>query len=300
MTYQNFIEQTIEEISPSFDAGTDIRAQTITKNNGLNPMALIISEPNNNIFPTIYLDEYYERAKKGEDIKKLSSDILDVYHKHKIDGQMDISCLGDFSKISSRVILRLVNKKQNEKLLLEIPWEEYLDLALIACIYYDTPAEIYAGSIISNNHIQMWNIKKELLFEEARNNLPSLLPAKIKSFPDFFKEEMEIDAPALENQMDDNPQMNMHILTNNVNTHGAVCMTYPNIIKEYADSVKSNVFIIPSSIHEVLLLPQGDNSLNMAELSDLVKEVNQTHVSPGDYLSDHVYLYHREKNSISY
>lgn len=294
MTYQNFIDETIETLIPRFPTETDIRSEIILKNNGISPKALIISEPGSNVFPTIYLDEFYNRVENGESTKDVASDIYDVYERHKIEGMLDVSCLSDFEKIKHRIVYRLVNRDRNAELLKKVPWEPYLDLALVYCINFECPKEVYAGSVVHLEHLNSWDISTDTLRSHALENTHILMKPDLRALPDFLNE------IAGEVIMDEGDRKSyMHVLTNEIRAHGAVCLTYPGIIKEFAGEMESDVFILPSSIHEVMLLADDGNT-TMEELNKLVNEVNETQVDPVEILSDHAYVYRRELDKIEY
>ena len=89
----------------------------------------------------------------------------------------------------------------------------------------------------------------------------------------------------------------INILTNTNRTNGAGVILYPNVLKEFAEEMGHDFYIIPSSIHETILLPMlGDD---WEALSQMVKEVNATQLAPEEVLSDHVYEYRRSKNVVS-
>lgn len=86
-------------------------------------------------------------------------------------------------------------------------------------------------------------------------------------------------------------------MTNEAKTNGAITILYPNALKNLADRIHSDVVILPSSVHEVILLPlQRDH--NVKELRDAVYEINRRELDREDFLSDNVYLYRRDTGSI--
>lgn len=294
MTFQSFIDDIIKTIRPAFCSDTEFKDETILKNNGQKLRALIISEPGNNIFPTIYLDDYYNKFNAGENIESISKEIICAYKHYKIDGEIDVSCFRDFDRMKNRIVMRLINKEKNEDLLVNIPWIPFLDLAIIFTIYFETPSEVYAGTIIHNNHMKDWNTSVEEIFELSKSNSAKLLPCDLRSMPDFLNDmvgEVIVDNSDMKNYM--------YVLTNSVKTHGAACMAYNSVIEEFARKMDSDVFVLPSSIHEVMLLCDNDD-MSLNGLSELVHEVNATQVSEGDYLSDHAYLYKRETKEYLY
>lgn len=82
----------------------------------------------------------------------------------------------------------------------------------------------------------------------------------------------------------------LHVLTNSAGLHGAACILYPRILKNFAELVKDDVYILPSSIHEVLLTPVS-SSPSVQELNQIVSEINELDVPAEDRLSNHVYCY---------
>lgn len=294
MTYQKFIHQTIEAVASDFPENTDFITEKIQKNNGVTLQALIIKTPETNIYPTLYMDEFYNRAKNGECIDIISEDILKLYNHCKVESPVDTSCLSDFSKIKKRLTVRLINREKNEGLLSDVPWEPFLDLAVVPAIHFDTPEGIYAESIIHNHHLKEWDITPEKLMCYARDNTPKILPGFLESIPEYLNDIAgEVVIP------ESNGDNCLYVLTNSERTNGAACLLYPDILKDFAEKHKSNVFIIPSSVHEVMFLKEDADS-SMDNLSALIREVNETQVSEVEFLSDHAYLYNRCTGEIEY
>lgn len=91
-------------------------------------------------------------------------------------------------------------------------------------------------------------------------------------------------------------ELNMYVLTNSIRTNGATCISYPDILKDFADKHQSDVYIIPSSIHEVILLPEKD--LEIDGFNQMIAEVNRKELDPTEVLSDHMYMYSRSEDKI--
>ena len=89
----------------------------------------------------------------------------------------------------------------------------------------------------------------------------------------------------------------MYVLTNQNKLNGASCILYEHLLELFADRLGADLYILPSSVHEVILIPATSDT-SFAELSRMVKEVNETQVSPEEILSDHVYYFSRNSRSI--
>ena len=87
----------------------------------------------------------------------------------------------------------------------------------------------------------------------------------------------------------------MYILSNTCGINGATVVLYEDILKDFAGKIQEDVIILPSSIHEVLLVPNSKVH-DIEEMKAMVEHINRTEVSKTDVLSDNVYLYSREKN----
>jgi hypothetical protein len=82
----------------------------------------------------------------------------------------------------------------------------------------------------------------------------------------------------------------LYILTNNRCINGAAYLAYDDVISDFAHQINSSLFILPSSIHELLLLPAPDDG-DKGYLNEMVQDINKFVVSDFDYLSDCVYYY---------
>jgi hypothetical protein len=90
----------------------------------------------------------------------------------------------------------------------------------------------------------------------------------------------------------------MYVLTNRSHYYGAACMLYPKLLKCIGEGLDSNFYVLPSSVHELIIL-QDLGMEDAATLMDMVKEVNATEVKEEEVLSDSVYYYDREKEGLS-
>ena len=120
MNYQEFLTTIKTQLSLRIDADATLDIRRFTKNNGTDLDGLIIFRPNLNISPTIYLNPYYHRYLQGVPMEDIYTDILITYQEHLPSEDIDVSFFTDFSKAKKLVTMRLVNYKQNEKMLQEI------------------------------------------------------------------------------------------------------------------------------------------------------------------------------------
>ena len=82
----------------------------------------------------------------------------------------------------------------------------------------------------------------------------------------------------------------LRVLSNVKRVHGAICMLYPDVLENLAQEEQRSFYILPSSVHEVILLADTGSGLP-GELKAMIAEVNSTQVAPEEVLSDSLYYY---------
>ena len=127
-----------------------------------------------------------------------------------------------------------------------------------------------------------------MLYEAARENTPRLLKARLGAMGDFLREEE--DAGFLKGP-------GLYVLTNREHQNGAASLLYEGMLKRCAKTCGGNFFVMPSSIHEVILMPY-QSGVEVGQLKDIVREGNQTQVAPQEILSDSVYFYSQDRKKL--
>lgn len=295
MKYQEFIENIKEHIQSQFDASHRVIVQPVIKNNGTVYDGLIVIDPILNISPTIYLNPYYHRFLSGVAIEDIYEEILNTYRENLPTEDFDISSFKDFEKAKDHIIIKLVNKEQNKELLEDVPFVPFYDLAMIFVVAVCDFMNEFATILIHNQHLSLWDINVDELYEIGIKNTPALLS--------YHFEPMEKALERLDDSSITFPtDLNMYLLTNHVKIHGATCMIYPGLLKQLADELEDNLIIIPSSIHEALIIPYEAcvNEYTISDFNDMVLDVNETQLTDDEVLANHVYFYIRSDDKLIY
>lgn len=87
------------------------------------------------------------------------------------------------------------------------------------------------------------------------------------------------------------------MLSNDLNIFGANGILYKDIIAKEAKKLNTDIYLIPSSIHEFLIQPVS-NILKPKDLKEIIKDANEHVIDPEDYLSDSLYIYKLETDTI--
>ena len=297
----NFIKENILSYLPSEYAPSSVALSKVTKNNeSLN--SLTVSSPASNVSPTIYLNGFFEQYEAGTDIKEILSQISKMRVMHEMNSDFDVSSITDFDCVRDQILPRLYGTQSNAELLADRPHRLMDDLAITYCVTLGDRPDGFMSIPITNDLLNSWNTDEETLFLLAITNLPTIAPSTFKSMtevmcemmPELFASDDELcDSFLPMNDMDDK----MFVLSNKQNVNGASALLDNTMMDAICEKIGSNFFILPSSLHEVLIVPASKN-MDLSELEDMVREVNATQVAPPDKLSDSVYRYDREHRTI--
>ena len=299
MTYQEFITHIKESMQEKLGSHVTVTLQDITKNNDTHLDGLTILSTSSNISPTIYLNYYYSQYTQGREASDILAEILNIYETNKPDASIDVSFFTSYDKVKSRIVFKLINYKKNKDLLKDVPYFQFLDLAIVFNCLIKTDDTGSATILIHNHHLALWQITKDDLYALAILNTPSLLPYDLRSMTDVLKELFQHDPVNDSNLFQPSDSAcPMYLLSNHCKLNGSGCILYQNLLESFAVRLKSDLYILPSSIHEVLIIPANHNN-SYQELSAMVREVNATQVSQDEILSDHVYYFSRVENRLT-
>lgn len=275
-SYEDFKKIVMEEIEERVEGRVEV--QTITKNNGIKLDGLMISEAGVNIRPTIYLNHYYDKFLRNG-LNVVVDEIFSVYERNKMNDSIDISFFTDADKVRGKIRMKLVNYERNKELLEKIPHVKCMDLVIVFFVEIINTDDEVATTLIHNRYMKFWNFTTEDLLKIANENMAE--DFKIVSLADIAGNIMGEDFEEIE----------MDILTNRRKLNGAIGMLKTNLLLEHMEKQHiERLVIIPSSIHEVLLIPYEPET-DVDSLRKMVHEVNGTQLLPEEILSDNVYIY---------
>lgn len=269
-------------------------------NGGVVCTGLRVQKNDCSVAPLIYLDEHFRQYKNGN--TTLSSIVKYVVKQsRKKSPCVDIQQYLIYENIRKNVVYRLVNTESNRDLLEDIPHLEFLDLSII---FRCTVAQEDIGPasiLIHNVHMKLWDITIQELYQDAVMNTPRLEEYEIKSMTEVMREIMTeensdgSDQDACMEEFSDS--MPLYVLSNKNRIEGAGCMLYPDLMKDFSDTIGSSFYIIPSSVHESLLLPPKED-VQGGEIRNMIKEINDTQVSIEERLSYSLYYYDKDEGRI--
>ena len=286
------MEEFAEAVRTEFEKRIEksVIVQKINKNNGIVLYSLTVLEDEINISATIYLEPYYE-VYEDTGMEYILDRLERVYEENKPEQSFDISKILDYESIKENLREKLINYELNREFLKEVPHRRFLDMAIVAYISLEMEEEIEGNATITvkNNLQQTWKVDTEELIDTALENIRGdVVAANMSEYVD-----MSLFGDT-ENLFD------IYVLTNRLKLHGAVAMLQKDRLKQFSEELeKETLTILPSSIHECLIINAEDEDKDTDELKEMVKEVNETVVSDQDILSNNVYIYNRTTDKIT-
>lgn len=303
MNYSEFKMYLISNISERVGDSAQVSIRKVPKNNGVSLDGLTIHYNGRNIAPTIYLDFYWQKYTEGYSEDDIVEMIIFENKYYSIERNLDVDKFMDFDRLRDKIMYKLINYDMNRAYLDTVPMRRMLDLAVVYYYRVDEEELLGATCVIRNEDIERWGVSEEDLWELASVNTPREEPARIRGLCECICDYYAMDP---ENEMFQSDaeevlymagRAPMHILSNESQIFGAACLLYPETMKILSDKFGADLYVLPSSVHEVILMPISDD-YNSADLSEMVHDINESEVLPQEVLSDHVYRYCADRGVI--
>lgn len=288
MESKEFEEKMAGLLRERFGETAQISVQDILKNNGVTRRGIRVVTEEERFTPVLYLDTAYERYLAGETAGEIFEGLME--HNDSQIREMETAWdfqpeqFADYSYVKEYLRLRLVNYGKNTELLRDMPYVRWNDLAVI--FYYEI-GDGQAQIQINNRHLALWEETVETLYQDAMENMKNSVPDELFPLSDLIRRKAS-------SWMGEEPPI--YVLTNSTGRYGAAAMLYTGKIRELADSTGTDLVILPSSLNEVLLVP--DLEEKRQTYRETVGGVNRTVLELEEVLSDNVYLYSREKDAV--
>ena len=309
LTYDEFKEHVRDHISeflPEYD-DLEVTVNTFYKNNDQKKDGLCIRS-DNSISPVIYLEKVYDKYDEEKDLIASMMEISDIYREHakNVGDREEITnaILNNPEEAKGRIFSKIVNTESNKELLRNRPHKNVEDLSLIYQVLTSHTGEGVESIAVTYDMAEKLGMSLDDLDTYARENNPKLFPMKFVGMSEIIMGFMDPEmAEDLGIEQDDEM---MYILSNEPGVFGATYMSSTEALAEVAEKLDDDLVILPSSIHEVIILPvsqtvgmymQSDEGLY--ELKEMVSQINGDVVSPEEILSNNVYKYDAKEHKLS-
>lgn len=298
ITQKEFTKKLKETVNTLIGKSYRVEVRLMEKINIGTVHTLVILDGDSNVSPSFYIEQLYSSYQQGEaTVEEMAQIVVNAYYNASPSMRNEIATyLNDSEWIKERLFLQLINRSKNKKLLKDSIHIDFQELSLVVYIKISEDIKGVCKSRLTKTlcrHFE-WN-EKEIL-DYALENTSYLFPYRISPLSKLLQEitgNIDISIPDLSIEVPE-----MIILTNDIGINGATAVFYPNVLKELAKKCGTSLFLLPSSIHEFLVLE--DNGIyRPEELKEMVQEVNISAVSPEEVLSDNIYYYGRNSGILS-
>lgn len=301
MNFEQFVEDVKAEIKHYLPDEFKDAQIDILQHNKLNEsyLGMTVRKDDQTIAPTVNLEHYYEMFQAfDENLDIVMQQVADLVTLKPI--HLDLSLFTNYEVAKEHLFIRVSDAERNGELLTGLPHRRVENLAITYHIVAEIGEEGIGSTPVTNRMLNGFGITEEQLHQDALDNSPKIFPAKVEAMSSMMDKMMREDmrrAGMTEEEIDlyfENMGLNepnpLTVVTNEHQTNGAAVLFYPGQMEKLGESVKGDFFILPSSTHEVLILPD-DGGMTYQELKAMVMEINSTQVSPEDRLADEVYHY---------
>ncbi len=283
MEYEQFKKELVELVTERLEQeNLEIKVIPVVKNNHVEKEGLVCHEKNSNTSPIIYLDEVYHWYQEMSDMDEVADRVMKLIDERvELDGY---ALIGAWDKVKSQVGIKLVNYEWNKEKLSDVPHKRVLDLAVVPFLNVELEQLGGKGTVaIHNKFLEIWGIEEEELWEAAEE----WLEKEEFECKNIFQLLLDVA-----DELPDMPQGDslLYVLGNRSRINGAVAMLRKDLLREFAELTGGSFYILPSSLHECLLLPETTMS-DCEHIKEMIAAVNDSEVKAEERLSYSLYYY---------
>ena len=293
MDFEEFKNELMELLTQELDnrgiENLSLRFDTINSPDGQNER-LVVAVGDSKMTMAFRLREIYRDIENGEEmdhaVNRMCNTIKESIEVIETKEQAVKDFVTDYEKVKDNTYLRLV--PGDSPILGDTPHKKIEDMALVVSIALVDFSDEHGKSVVvvSKPLMEMYGIDEQQLFADAEKNSLQYEPVVFTPLGQMIKD--LIKAENLPDPADEG--IIAYIATNRSGFHGASVVSYPDFCKEAAETLGGSFYLIPSSVHEFILI-KDDGTPKAKDLNKMIKNVNDTVLEPRDFLSDQCYHY---------
>ena len=186
------------------------------------------------------------------------------------------------------LFVKLVNTERNESLVEKCISKKFLDLSAVVRVILKMDKEGMASMALSKGDAEILGMTEEEIYAVALANTLRLFPPKLMNLGRYVEMRIGAELPLGEDEV------TTYILTNQKEVDGAIYFMSPEVVGAIAEALEDDLYILPSSVNEVLLVRASELEDGVDKLKEMVRDANETVVAEKDILSYNVYHYDKE------
>ncbi len=293
MNYEEFKDDLVQAVQEALsERGTEanVTTNTVEKMNDKYE-AITITPEGSNVGMNLSIDVLAEAYENGTDFGEIVDKVVEKFEHHLPEMPIiDVQMLTDYEQMKDKLSMEVVSADRNAEMLAKVPHQQLEDMAVVYRFVMESGETGRASILITNKHLENMGVTPERLHEDALRIAPELRPAVIQGMSEVMADMMGLDAAEMLG-IDEFPQdEKMYVATVPDKISGAGVLAYQEFMDQAAEKLGGDFFVLPSSIHEILLV-KDDGNADFRDLKAMVEEVNATQVKPEERLTDSVYHY---------
>lgn len=300
MTYEAFKIMIKNQMQEIMGDSIEVRFEKYFKNNHTEIEALTFKEKkpafNEVLSPAINIKDLYTLYKQsGESLDECLHQIQRLYENQEYKSLENLS--GKWDEVKGQISMALIHKAWNEKWLREeqVPYKNFLDFAVILRRSLEIPAHNAATMVVTRDLMNHWNVPEDKLWETAWNNLKEE-KFYIQDLNTVLSREIQ-EAKQEINTLDFSSMPSLYIMSNKERYYGARAILRTDLLQDFAEKADCNLYILPTSTHEIMLLPDH-GEFKAEKLRTDVREINTAYLEADDQLSDEIYYFKKDSGNV--
>ena len=288
-----------EQIPEEIRGIVKVEVSEVLKNNDEKLHGIMMSIEGSNMMPTLYLEDFYEIYEDGESVEEIARMIIDISTTAFKNPPPIADFSFDYDNIKDKLILELLDRDMNKERLEKIVHKEVGNGFVV--VPYITIEEIFGSAMrtaVTKDMAKDHDYDIDELMDVAfLNTMGRYTPVFLEANnPYDILNLSDTSNPMSEDFRIDKGQ-NLYMLTNAEGHYGATVFFYPGIAERIGDILGRNYYVLPSSVHEMMIVPEGKGVI-IKDLKRLVREANAGVVDSRELLSNKVFYYNRKKNCL--
>lgn len=280
LDYEKFKEKFVSELYEYVPDGVKLFVNT----DGVNESVIYDDGSGNAIKPSYKLKTAYKMYESGYELERMALSIANELYKGVYSANYNLiekqyKNLSNKEYMLANAVIQIADKNYKK----EISEAPHINIpGTHLCAIFRVIADRKNGQILS------FVVTKKLM-ENAGLTVKDMYMAAMKNLLD--------DGFAIEII---NERKDMYKISTNSEMYGASVLMFSDILDQLADKMEGDYFMLPLSVHELIIIPAAiDNNPYMFAkiLKTIVMDVNES-VNENDILSESVFIYKEKEKRI--
>lgn len=289
MEFKEFIDRLEQNLKVALEDGpgnAKVEVRPVEKMQGESYTAITITPNDGNLGMNLNADALYKLMEDGASYQSVVARALSQATSFLEDSHsFDVNSITDYANAKPKLFVEVVGAERNEEMLAKVPHKQIEDMAMVYRIQVESKEDGLASVLVTNALLNTMGISADKLHEDAMANSEMMRPAKIQKMAEVIAEMTGMPVEMVEASAPP-----IYVISSEDKVKGAASIFYPDMMDTIGKEVGSDFYVLPSSIHEVLVLPDNGD-MTVEELKEMVTSINGDVVDPADVLTDQVYHY---------